>query len=88
MLETAVINGYQDVVRALLRNGCDSQACDSEGRTVLHLAAEESDDGGVVRALLEDGADIERPTTLAYHSCTSVPPFAEQHLVGARWLPY
>jgi uncharacterized protein len=50
--------GYLDIVRLLLENGADSDACDRNDSTPLMLASR----GGhldIVRVLLENGAAID-----------------------------
>lgn len=48
----------------LLRHGGDVNACASGGITALDFASQCVDNGGVVRALLEAGADIEAKMTV------------------------
>ncbi len=64
-LEAAASRGYVDVLRAILRYGGDSNACNDSGITALHMAASvhDRDNGGVIHALVEAGADIEAKTT-------------------------
>ncbi|CAM9434838.1 unnamed protein product [Pylaiella littoralis] len=70
MLDTAATEGREDVMKVLLRHGGDTNSCDSNGFTALHVAAgvdgSVRDNGGVVRFLLEAGADIEARTTDTY----------------------
>eukprot|EP00752_Nemacystus_decipiens_P005635 g5099.t1 len=67
-LDMAAQRGHVDVTRALLRGGSLVNATDKEGSAALHLAAHvdsdlgrhnDNDNGGVIRALIEAGADTE-----------------------------
>ncbi|MFD3923450.1 ankyrin repeat domain-containing protein [Streptomyces sp. NPDC058595] len=58
-LFSAVYEGRDDAVVALLRSGVPAEATDRDGQSVLYAAAV-SDEPGAVRVLLAAGADPER----------------------------
>ncbi|MET4921533.1 ankyrin repeat domain-containing protein [Streptomyces sp. PSRA5] len=58
-LFSAVYEGRDDAVVALLRSGVPAEATDQDGQSVLYAAAV-SDEPGAVRLLLAAGADPER----------------------------
>ncbi|MET9552704.1 ankyrin repeat domain-containing protein [Streptomyces sp. NPDC006645] len=60
-LFSAVYEGRDDAVVALLRSGVPAEATDQDGQSALYAAAV-SDEPGVVRLLLAAGADPERPS--------------------------
>ena len=68
-LDVAAVWGHLEILRALLRHGSDSQACDDDGNTALHRAvatsrrSESEPDGAAIRALLEAGANINAKRT-------------------------
>ena len=63
-LTDATVKGREDMVKALLTDGKDINACASNGQNPLHLAAEQGDIG-VVRILLEHGAMVDAVETAA-----------------------
>ncbi|CZR53498.1 uncharacterized protein PAC_03377 [Phialocephala subalpina] len=55
----AVLRGHEEVVSLLLQNGADIKAKDSDGKTVLHLAANSVRNRGLIQLLLDNGADAK-----------------------------
>eukprot|EP00752_Nemacystus_decipiens_P012533 g11101.t1 len=72
-LDFAANRGYVDVVMALIRHGSSVKVSDDDGFTSLHRAAgycrPRGENGDVIRALLDAGADIEAKLT----TCGSTP---------------